>query len=106
MPTQTEYKPYGEEWKKEMMKLRKEVIIEMFRKAKLGLEVKVELPVSIELESGSIVLTANCPDEDDNIYIKIEDDSEGIEIDFNFTLEEAQKLGEFLVNHSVNARNQ
>lgn len=65
------------------------------------------LYTDIKFENFGSELIANCPDEDDDIGLFIMDAATGgVYSKFNMTLDEAQELGEFLIEHVKNARNQ
>lgn len=70
-------------------------------------EQAVELPTLIEFESIGVKLTCNCPDEDDYLYISIEEKNNiSSESSYLLDLDEAEELGIFLVNHAKNAKAQ
>lgn len=62
-----------------------------------------ELHTDIEFENNGYRLIARGPDEDYEISITIEDVNETTH---TLTLDEAEELGEFLIEHVKNARNQ
>jgi len=63
-----------------------------------------ELHVAIVFKNiAGYELIATCPDEDHDINIHINDTNESV---YQITLDEAQELGEFLIEHVKNARNQ
>ena len=67
-----------------------------------------DLHVDIKFENYGTELTANCPDEDNDMQITIKNPpvTGSAYAMFNMTLDRAQELGEFLIEHVKNARKQ